>query len=285
MNHKCFAKRVMASIVTVIVAMAGLPISGAQNSGPDLDAAVSNLAFQIAGPLQKEKAKHVIVAELLDADGKSHPIGRFLANKLSAVLLKEYPALETISSSHSQASVTGVIPDDQAQVLRETRRWAKSLGAKVVITGSFGKASQGIGIALMAMKTGGDHVYAQTSGVVPMSDEEIAAISTEPIPAMTSRIARAGMGGVGVPTCVHCPIPDYSEEARAAKYQGTVVLQVVITPEGVATNISVVKGPGKGLEEKAIEAVKSWRFRPAIGPNGRPVAVVVPIEVTFRLRD
>ena len=285
MSHKYFARRIMASIATMIVAMAGLPISGAQNSGPDLDAAVANLAFQIAGPLQKEKAKHVIVAELLDADGKSHPVGRFLADKLSAVLLKEYPALETISFSHSQSSVKRVIPDDQAEALRETRRWAKNLGAKVVITGSFGKASQGIGIVLRAMKTGGDHMYAQTSGVVPMSDDEIAAISTEPIPGTKSRIARAGMGGIGIPACVHCPIPNYSEEARAAKYQGTVILQAVITPEGMATNISVVKGPGKGLEEKAIEAVKSWRFRPAIGPNGRPVAVMVPIEVTFRLRD
>jgi protein TonB len=45
----------------------------------------------------------------------------------------------------------------------------------------------------------------------------------------------------------------------------------------------VVKGPGLGLEEKAVEAVKQWRFKPALGPSGKPVAVVVPIEVTFRL--
>jgi TonB family protein len=44
-----------------------------------------------------------------------------------------------------------------------------------------------------------------------------------------------------------------------------------------------MKGPGNGLEEKAIEAVRSWRFRPAVGPDGHPVATMVPIEVTFRL--
>jgi TonB family protein len=283
MNHKHFMRRVLTSIVTMIVATAGLPMSGAQNTGPDLDAAVAQLAFQIAGPLEKEKVKRVIVAELLDPDGKSHPVGRFLADKLSAVLLKEYPALQTISFSHSQSPVRQVIPDDQAQALEETRRWAKNLGAKVVITGSFGKAPQGIGIALMAMKTGSGHMYAQTTGVVPIFDE-VAAISTEPIPAMKSRIAKAGVGGVTVPTCVHCPIPNYSEEARAAKYQGTVVLQVVITPEGRAANISVVKGPGMGLEQMAIEAVKGWRFRPAVGPDGQAVATLVPIMVTFRLK-
>ena len=85
-----------------------------------------------------------------------------------------------------------------------------------------------------------------------------------------------GVDGVGYPTCVYCPDPKYSEEARKAKYQGTVVLQAVITPDGRATDIQVVKGPGLGLEEKAVEAVKQWRFKPANGPGGKPVAVVVP---------
>ena len=94
---------------------------------------------------------------------------------------------------------------------------------------------------------------------------------------------RPGTNGVGYPTCVYCPDPKYSEEARKAKYQGTVVLQVVITPDGRATEIQVVKGPGLGLEEKAVEAVKLWRFKPAMGPGGKPVPVVVPLEITFRL--
>lgn len=94
---------------------------------------------------------------------------------------------------------------------------------------------------------------------------------------------RPGTGGVGYPSCAYCPDPKYSEEARKAKYQGTVVLQAVITPDGRATEIQVVKGPGLGLEEKAVEAVKQWRFKPAMGPGGKPVPVIVPIEVTFRL--
>jgi protein TonB len=94
---------------------------------------------------------------------------------------------------------------------------------------------------------------------------------------------RAGVNGVGTPTCIYCPDPLYSDEARKAKYQGTVVLYVIITADGRAIDIHVAKGPGLGLEEKAIEAVRTWRFKPALGPNGRPVAVSIPIEVTFRL--
>jgi protein TonB len=94
---------------------------------------------------------------------------------------------------------------------------------------------------------------------------------------------RAGTGGVGYPSCLYCPEPQYSEDARKAKWQGTVVLNVVITPDGRATNIQIVKGPGLGLEDKAIEAVRNWRFKPALGPDGKAVATLTPIEVTFRL--
>ena len=94
---------------------------------------------------------------------------------------------------------------------------------------------------------------------------------------------RPGTGGVGYPTCLYCPEPQYSEDARKAKFQGVVVLQVVIQPDGRAMNIRIVKGPGLGLEERALAAVRTWHFRPALGPNGRPVATITNIEVNFRL--
>ncbi|MGC0772416.1 MAG: energy transducer TonB [Candidatus Acidiferrum sp.] len=94
---------------------------------------------------------------------------------------------------------------------------------------------------------------------------------------------RAGVNGVGVPECIYCPPPLYSDDARKAKYMGSVVLQVTVTADGRAVNISIVKDPGMGLGEKAVESVRTWRFRPAAGPNGKIIPVIVPIEVTFRL--
>jgi TonB family protein len=93
----------------------------------------------------------------------------------------------------------------------------------------------------------------------------------------------AGTGGYGYPVCIYCPNPTFSDEAVKAKYQGTVLLQAVVTADGRVTNIQVVRGLGLGLDEKAIETVRTWRLKPAIGPAGRPSAVAVPIEVTFRL--
>lgn len=93
----------------------------------------------------------------------------------------------------------------------------------------------------------------------------------------------AGTGGYGYPACLYCPTAQYSDEAVKAKYQGTVEILAIITPDGRATDIHVIKGLGLGLDEKAIEAVRSWRFRAALGPNGQPAAVRQVIEVTFHL--
>jgi TonB family protein len=96
-------------------------------------------------------------------------------------------------------------------------------------------------------------------------------------------IMRAGVAGVTQPNCIYCPNPSYSDEARAAKIQGTVILEVVVAAGGQAESVRVLRGPGSGLEQKAIEAIKEWRFKPAVGPSGTPVACRVAIAVTFKL--
>ena len=94
---------------------------------------------------------------------------------------------------------------------------------------------------------------------------------------------RAGKDGVGFASCLSCPNPEYSVEARKAKLEGVVLLEAVVHLNGRATDIKVLMTLPYGLEGKAIEAVRKWRFKPAVGPNGKPVAVITPIEVTFRL--
>jgi TonB family protein len=89
-------------------------------------------------------------------------------------------------------------------------------------------------------------------------------------------------GGVSAPRAIYQPDPEYSEEARKAKYQGTVVLWVVVGPDGRSHEIRVQRSLGLGLDEKAVEAVRLWRFEPA-KKDGVPVAVQINVEVNFRL--
>jgi TonB family protein len=77
--------------------------------------------------------------------------------------------------------------------------------------------------------------------------------------------------------------PEYSEEAKQAKFEGTVFLQLVVGLDGHARDVRVVKGVGLGLDEKAIECVRRWTFKPVI-KDGRPVQVGATVNVDFRLR-
>jgi TonB family protein len=88
--------------------------------------------------------------------------------------------------------------------------------------------------------------------------------------------------GVTSPVLVTKVDPEYSEEARKAKYSGSVTLSIVVNTDGKAEQIAVVKSLGMGLDEKAVEAVQKWRFTP--GKNkGVPVKVRATVEVNFRL--
>jgi TonB family protein len=89
-------------------------------------------------------------------------------------------------------------------------------------------------------------------------------------------------GGVSAPVLLHKVEPEYSEEARKAKFQGTVVLYVVVDDKGTPQQLKVVRPLGLGLDEKAIEAVQKWKFRPGY-LNGKAVSVAATIEVNFRL--
>lgn len=89
-------------------------------------------------------------------------------------------------------------------------------------------------------------------------------------------------GGVSKPEVVSKVEPEYSEEARKAKYQGEVWLSVVVDEKGIPQEIKVTRKLGLGLDEKAIEAVQKWRFRPGM-KDGKPVAVRATIAVSFHL--
>jgi TonB family protein len=89
-------------------------------------------------------------------------------------------------------------------------------------------------------------------------------------------------GGVTAPALLYKVEPEYSEEARKAKYQGTVLLYIEVDPSGKATNIKVARSLGLGLDEKAIDAVRKWKFKPGY-KDGKPVTVAATIEVNFRL--
>jgi periplasmic protein TonB len=97
-----------------------------------------------------------------------------------------------------------------------------------------------------------------------------------------SGVKLASYKGLTAPKVLYQIDPEFSEEARRAKHYGTVILVVDVDTTGRAVNFRVAKSLGLGLDEKAMEAVSRWKFRPA-QKDGRPVVVPATIEVNFHL--
>src|SRR5437667_162612 len=131
--------------------------------------------------------------------------------------------------------------------------------------------------AVIGLTILGRHVVTQ----VTKPHETVTLISPEDVAVLQPAKTQAG-GGVSAPKSLFAPDPEYSEEAREAKYQGTCVLYLIVGPDGKPRDIRVARSLGLGLDEKAIEAVRQWKFEPAM-KDGKPVAVAINVEVDFRL--
>jgi protein TonB len=101
----------------------------------------------------------------------------------------------------------------------------------------------------------------------------------------------AGIGGSDrpygpgfiAPGCAYCPYPTYTDEARHGKVQGSVTLAVLVGADGRAQEVRIVKGIGFGLDERAVETVRGWRFIPARDGAKHALAAWVTVEAVFRL--
>jgi len=89
-------------------------------------------------------------------------------------------------------------------------------------------------------------------------------------------------GGVSQPEVIFQVEPEFSEEARKAKFMGSVLVNLIVDTRGLPENVHVSRGVGMGLDEKAVEAVKQYRFKPAM-ENGKPVPVELNVEVNFQI--
>jgi TonB family protein len=116
----------------------------------------------------------------------------------------------------------------------------------------------------------------------PPADSTLAApAGSSPVPS-PPEVFRVGLAGVTAPTLISKVEPTYTQEARAARIEGAVVLRIEIDTEGVPQNIRVLRGLDPGLDQNAIDNVSKWRFRPGM-KDGKPVTIVAQVQVNFRL--
>lgn len=268
---------------------------------PESNSSYQAEAESLAGRILKraDKAKcHpnsciILVANFTTPSGSTSRLGIQLADSISAELQAQGGGIQTVDRSRFEDYLVREHIPSSALKDREAARWlATEFQASVVLIGNIEQLGDRFNLLTELLNVSNDKVGPQEAVWIAIPDPQQAFITFEPYdaerprakvtPDHSSTLARAGVNGTSIPACTYCPPPMYSSAARKAKFVGTVVLEVTVTEGGRAADILFLKGAPFGMNDAAIKSVSSWKFRSATY-EGKPAAVRVPIELTFRL--
>jgi protein TonB len=98
------------------------------------------------------------------------------------------------------------------------------------------------------------------------------------------KIYSVGVDGVELPSCYYMPNPPYSKEARSAKFEGIVLVDGIVRPDGRLSDLRIVESPGMGLDKLVLSTMKKWKCTPSTH-GGKKVAVRLPFQIRFRLNS
>lgn len=187
------------------------------------------------------------------------------------------------------------LPSDSPKSDEEAREFVRGLGATAAVTGSAVKApddSLRLSVRLLGAK-GSPSAGSIEEAIVPPAPADLPreVQGSSPPPGSTSngfppgnrKTPVAGKDGVSLPSCLYMPNPPYTKEARAAKFSGTVLVEGTVGVDGKITHVRILESPGLGLDEVVRKTLEKWKCSPATGPNGKPVPVIVPFQINYRL--
>jgi TonB family protein len=266
---------------TVPFFLAGLCFSSA---GLAQSSKVEDLGNLLADALAKSGTHVVAVADLTALDGTNSGQGHYLAlllsqmiavNKNKLAVVEDYAFREFLSEQN--------LTTKELASPEKLARLASHVKLDAIVAGTVEETSQSYIVSVTARAVSDGSVLRKRT--VSLKHTELLDSLNSVTPGSNDNpILRAGADGVGTPSCVYCPDPMYSNEARARKVsRARVVFSTVISAEGRIVSFQPLKVAGFGLDDEAYKTMKKWRLKPAAGKDGKPVAVIIPVEVTFRL--
>jgi Gram-negative bacterial TonB protein C-terminal len=263
-------------VVTAVVALLNLQPMTARPANFD------NFGDALARQIADAKIHTLAVAEFVTSEGANSPRGKYLAALLCESWLRHHPELVIVkpaSFDHTLAAQKLSLQD--LKTPEPLKQIGKALGVEAVVLGSLTDTANGFLLAVTVRKVADGALVLTREQPLAHSQvlDSLAATEAD----TTASAPSAGVQGVGIPVCTYQPTPVFPFEARKAKVSSaTAVLVAVITLEGRATNIRVIKDPGYGFAERAVERLTEWRCKLARDKDKKPVAVTIPIEIAFR---
>lgn len=275
-SHSRFRIWLHLAAVAALMLACGSPVAAQQG---DLD----NLAKNLNQQIRKLGITSVVVVDFVSVGGDTTPEGHYLAGELSQSLEKHKKDFEV----RNRAKLAEVLSKAQIQTTALSaqdllRRVGSSLEAAAVITGAVEETKSVFSITAFLRNTEDGSLLATEHESIerPAIADGMALLAAQMAP---GEVFVAGQDGLAAPECLSCAPPGYDDEARRLKLQGSVVMVIIVTTDGHIARSALVRSANPILAKLAAEQVKKWRFKPVAGPEGTPVSVLVPIEVTFHL--
>lgn len=263
-----------------------------------LDSLAALTARKIREAKLTEKEPAVLVIDFFrNSPGTPSQLGSILADHFSELLSSYAAGMKVLDRNilreylHDNWTTLEDLRSNEACLLI-----ARQLGATGVVEGSMVKTPDQIELTLHLEGFGSseneDDLFARRDRTItfPLTEEWLTALykpganyerSADEIPKEPG-VFIAGVNGATSPKCIYCPAPVYSDAARAARFQGTAVLSVLVDAEGHVSGIYVLKGAPFDLTGQAIKTTRDWLMEPG-QKDGKPVPVRTSIEIGFRL--
>jgi TonB family protein len=272
----------------LLVGTLGVGIACLSVSGQD-SAEIEHLAAQTSEKVAKERPKHVLLEMeggcLLDTQ-----LCKILESSLSDALTKSIPELEFVGRENvvrglKKKGYLSIDAYDETIV----RDLASEMGAEIIATQNLLWQAHGYELTSKIVKVNGNKeigAFKVKIGRPPQSDDDKPVLVKDEESGVTLIVTRGNPSHsrpLYFPACMRCPDPEYPEMARRKRLQGVIAFFVTITAQGTAEQISLIKSFDASLVSNAVQTIRGWRFQPAIGPDGKPFAARVPLEVTYRL--
>jgi TonB family protein len=243
---------------------------------------LDDLASKITKELKPFKPHLVAVVDFRSPDDSTKPQGHYFAWILSSYLEERSKHKFAVAShvdfdkdlANLNVSSSTLVPGEALQSA------APRIGADVLITGTIEKRGNSYVVVVIPIRVSDEKPQGSLTATIIMSPFLESLVT--PLPALPRFSGKNLPANSTMPGCRYCPDPSYSNLARSERIQGTCIMEVLISEGGEAQQVRPIKLLGYGLDEQAFDVIKRWKFKPATR-DGTPVAVIVPVEVTFRL--
>jgi TonB family protein len=281
---KCHAAK-----CAVLFFAACLVATSASGKGTKLDS-VEDLAHALAANLPRHPGAAVYVAFPRWKGKKAHyPLRKEIGSELARALAAEEPCEKVITPAVA-ADVMAKMGLTRSDVYLAMAAHpladyvADTMGATALITGEVQQEKDGLLLTVEATEPGRKEKFPELKALIPLSPKLSALLAQPDMPFDDGAgVYAPGIGGVGEPICVRCPNPSFPSKAVRAASSGTVWIALTVGIDGKVSDAVLFAASVPGTGQIALEAVRSWYFRPAHGPGGKIVPVSIIAAIHFSL--